>query len=184
MGPGSVEVVQIRVEHALELLLIQDEQMIEALTSHTAKESLTDGIGARSVKRSFENLDATGLGNPREGHPKLAIVITDKILRPHTKGGGFPKLLCCPSIGGRSCDADVDHFARVQFDDEEGEQRTEEKICDWEKVARPDLLGMSVQEGLPGLSSWSCGAHGSHVLLNGALADMYPLCWLLETSVP
>jgi len=30
---------------------------------------------------------------------------------------------------------------------------------------------MRVQEGLPGLSSWPAGAHGSHVLLNGALAD-------------
>ena len=39
------------------------------------------------------------------------------------------------------------------------------------RVARPDLLGMRVQEGLPGLSSWPGGAHGSHVLLNGALAD-------------
>ncbi len=31
-----VEVVHIRVEHALELLLMEDEQMIEALTPHTA----------------------------------------------------------------------------------------------------------------------------------------------------
>jgi hypothetical protein len=38
----------------------------------------------------------------------------------------------------------MDHFARVQEGVEEGEQRTEEKICDWEKVARPDVLGMSV----------------------------------------
>jgi len=38
----------------------------------------------------------------------------------------------------------VDHFARVQFDDEEGEQRAEEEIRDGEKVAGPDLLGMSV----------------------------------------
>jgi hypothetical protein len=29
----------------------------------------------------FENLDATRLGNPREGHPKLAIIITDEVLR-------------------------------------------------------------------------------------------------------
>ena len=35
MRPGSVEVVHIRVEHALELLLMEDQQMIEALTPHT-----------------------------------------------------------------------------------------------------------------------------------------------------
>jgi hypothetical protein len=50
-------------------------------------------------------------------------------------------------------------------------QRTEEKIGDREARRTPDLLGMSVHEGLPGLSSWPAGAHGSHVLLNGPLAD-------------
>src|SRR5215813_11851308 len=29
---------------------------------------------------------------------------------------------------------------------------------------------MHVQEGLPGLSSWSCGVYSSHVLLNSPLA--------------
>jgi len=32
----------------------------------------------------------------------------------------------------------------LQFDDEEGEKRAEEKVSDWEKVAGPDLLSMSV----------------------------------------
>ena len=73
------------------LLLMEDEQMIEALTSYTSQEPLTDGIRSRGVIRSFENLNVTCLGNPREGHPKLAIMITDEMLRPHTIGGGFSK---------------------------------------------------------------------------------------------
>jgi len=36
-----VEVGDIRIEDAVELLLMQDEQMIEALSPHTAKETLT-----------------------------------------------------------------------------------------------------------------------------------------------
>ena len=87
---------------------------------------------------------STDLGNPREAHPKLPIVITDEILRHYAIGRGFPKLLYGPRVGGRSCDADMDHFARVQFDDEEGEQRAKEEIRDWEKVAGPDLFGMIV----------------------------------------
>ncbi len=122
---------------------MQDEQMIEALTPYTAEESLTDGIRARGVRRGFKNLNVTRLRNPSEANAKLAVVIMDEVLRPHTKGGGFPKLLCSPSVSGRSCHADVDHFARVQFDDEEGEQRAEEEIRDREEVAGPDLLGMS-----------------------------------------
>ena len=153
---------------------MQDEQMVEALPSHTAQEALADGIGTWSMIRRFEHLDTTRLGNPREGHAKLAIVITDEVLWPYTKGGGFPQLLRGPSIRGRTCDADVDHSAGVQFDNEEGEQRAEEEIGDREEVAGPDLLSMGVEEGLPGLPTWPGGAYGSHVLLNGPLADAYP----------
>jgi hypothetical protein len=46
----------------------------------------------------------------------------------------------------------MDHFTRVQKGDEEGEERTEEKIRDWEKVAGPDLLGLRVYERAPCLS--------------------------------
>ena len=106
-----VEVVYIGIENPLELPLMQDKQMIEALTSHTAQEALTDGIGAWSVIRGFENLDATRLGNPSEAHTKFAIIIPDEVFRTYIKGGGFPKLLCRPSVRGRACHADVDHFA-------------------------------------------------------------------------
>ena len=70
---------------------MQDEQMIETLTPYTAKEPLTDSIRAWGIIRSFKNLDVTRLRNPSEAHSKLAVVITDEVLRPHPKGGGFPK---------------------------------------------------------------------------------------------
>jgi hypothetical protein len=85
-----VEVRHIGIEDAVELLLMEDEQMIEALTPHTTQEPLTDGIGAWGVIGGFENLDATRLGNPREGHPKLAFIIKDEVLRSDTKSGCFP----------------------------------------------------------------------------------------------
>jgi hypothetical protein len=86
-----VEVVSIGIENPLELPLMQDEQMVEALPSHTAQEALADGIGTWSMIRRFEHLDTTRLGNPREGHAKLAIVITDEVLRPTAYGGGLPQ---------------------------------------------------------------------------------------------
>ena len=132
------------MEDAEELLLLQDEQMIEALTSHTAQKPLTDGIGSRGMIGGCEDLDVTRLGNTCEVHPKLAIIITDEVLRPHVIGGGDPSLLCGPSIGGRSCNADMNHFAGVQFDNEVGEERAEEEIGDREKAAGPDLLSMRV----------------------------------------
>ena len=62
MRPGSVEGVHIRAQHPLELLLMEDEQMIGALTSSTSQEPLTDGMRSRSVRRSVEHLNGTRLG--------------------------------------------------------------------------------------------------------------------------
>ncbi len=104
------------------LLLMHDEQVIEARPSHNSQEALTYRIGTWGVRGGFEQLDATGLGNPREGHPKLSIVITDEVLRSHPIGCGLPKLLRRLSVSGRARHADVDHFARVQIEDEESEQ--------------------------------------------------------------
>ena len=144
MRPGLVEVEHIRVEHPVEVLLMQDEQMIEAFTPHASEKSFTGRIHARSVIRYGEHLDVTRLRNTGEVHPELAIIITDEVLRPLAISGGFPHLLCGPSVGGKACHADVDHSAGFQFDNEEGEQRVEEEIRDWEEVAGPDLLSMSV----------------------------------------
>ena len=46
MRPGLVEVLNVGVEHAVELLLMQDEQMIETLSTDTPQKPFTDGIRA------------------------------------------------------------------------------------------------------------------------------------------
>ncbi len=79
------------MEDAVELLLMEDEQMIETLTSHTTQEALTDRIGARGLIGGFENLDVTRSSQPRETHPKFAIIIPDEILWPHAIGRGLPQ---------------------------------------------------------------------------------------------
>ena len=105
-----VKVVSIGSQDPLELLLLQDEQVIKTLATHTAQKPLTDGIGTWCVIGRFEYLDVTRLSNPREGHAKLAIVISDEVLRSHPIGGGFSKLLGGPNIRRRVCHADVDHL--------------------------------------------------------------------------
>jgi hypothetical protein len=44
MRSGSIEVVYISIEYPLELLLMQDEQVIETLASHTPQKAFTDSI--------------------------------------------------------------------------------------------------------------------------------------------
>ncbi len=47
MGPGVVEVRDIRAEHAPQVRFAQDEQVVEALAPHAAQEALAGGVGPR-----------------------------------------------------------------------------------------------------------------------------------------
>ena len=85
-----VEVRYIRIEDALELSIMKDQQMVEAFLPHTPQEALTDRIGSGSVIRSLENLDATCRRHPDETGSKLAVVITHQILRCLPIRGSFP----------------------------------------------------------------------------------------------
>jgi len=44
-----IEIRDVRIEDALELSLLQDQQVIEALLPHAPQEALTNGIGSRWV---------------------------------------------------------------------------------------------------------------------------------------
>jgi hypothetical protein len=46
MRPDLVEVLDIGTKDTMQLLLLQDEQVIETLSPHTAQKPFTDGIGA------------------------------------------------------------------------------------------------------------------------------------------
>ncbi len=80
MGPCPVEVRRIRIEHPLELLLVEDEQVIKACLPHTPQEAFADRIGSGSVIRCFKKLNRTRCRHTSETGPKFTIVITDQIL--------------------------------------------------------------------------------------------------------
>jgi hypothetical protein len=81
MRPRLVEVHHIRIEHALELLLMQNQQMIQAFLPHTSQEALTDRIGSWRTIGRFEDLDAASCGYASKARSELAVVITNQILR-------------------------------------------------------------------------------------------------------
>ncbi len=60
------------------MLLVEDQHMIQALSSNTPQEMFTDRIGARCVIRCFEDLAATRCCNSSETGPKLAIMVANE----------------------------------------------------------------------------------------------------------
>ncbi len=90
MRPGSIEVLDIGVKDAIQLLLLQDEQVIETLSSDTSQKAFTDRIGAWCVIRRGEHLDAARVCDSSETGSKLAVMITDEILRHLPIGSCLP----------------------------------------------------------------------------------------------
>jgi hypothetical protein len=110
MGSSLVEVSHIRLEHTVELPLMEDQQMIETLLPDAPQEPFAEGIGSWCMDGCFEKLDITGRRPSAETGSKFAVVITDEIFGGLPKRSGFSQLLRHPGIGRRASDADVDHL--------------------------------------------------------------------------
>src|SRR5579864_854541 len=110
MRSSPIEVGHIVIEHTMELLLMQDQQVIKTFLSHTSQEAFADRIRSGSMIWRFENLNATRCRHPSKVRPKFAIVITNQVLWCLPIRRSFPKLLRNPEIGRRPCHAYVDHL--------------------------------------------------------------------------
>src|SRR5947208_3038904 len=137
MRPCLVKVHHLRLEHALELLLLKNQQVVQTFLPDAPQEAFADRIGSGSVKGRLEKLDTAGCRHPSKAGPKFAVVITYQILGCLSIGGGFSQLLGHPGIGRRSSDPDMDHPSRLQFDEEERKQRPKEQIGHLLRSRRP-----------------------------------------------
>jgi hypothetical protein len=66
----------------------------------------------------------------------------------------------------------MNHPSCLEFDNEEGEERSKEEISHLQEVAGPDICRVIAQKGHPLLSSGLVCANLPHVLLNGPLAHV------------
>ena len=141
------------MKDTVQLLLLQDEQVIETLSSYTSQKAFTDRIGPWCVIRRDEHLDAARVCDSSETGSKLAVMITDEILWRLPIGSCLPQVLGSPGVGRRSRHPDVDNLPRFQFNNEKRKERTEAQVGDMQEIAGPDLPGMIAQEGRPALPS-------------------------------
>ncbi len=116
------------------LLLLKNQQVVQAFLPYTPQEALADGIGSGSVIRYFKNLNCTCCRYTSEAGPEFAIVLTNQVLWCLPIRRGFSQLLRDPGIRRGSRDAHVDHLARFQFDEKEGKERPKEQIGDLPEV--------------------------------------------------
>jgi hypothetical protein len=101
------------------------------------------------MNRRFEDLDRARFRHTSKARPKLAIIITNQILRPLPIRGGFPKLLCYPGIRRRAGHADMDHPSRLQFYDEERLRAVERRDRSLVRSRRPRSVRRGCAERSP-----------------------------------
>ena len=130
MRSCSIEVGDVRLEGLSELLLVQDEQVVETLPAYTPQKPFTAGIGSRSAVRCPQELDPGPPRHTRKEVAELAVVVTDQEARRLPKGRGFPQRLRDPGVGRMAGHSDMENFSALEFDDEEGKERTEEQVLD------------------------------------------------------
>ena len=167
MGSGLIKVQDIVLEKAVELLLMQDQEVIQAFSSHASQKTFTDSICLWGSIRRSKYLDATRCCDACETRPEFAIIIPNEICGRLPIRSRLPQLLRNPGIGRRSRHIHMDDLPRLQFDEEKGKKRTEEEIRDLQKITGPHLCSMIAQEGFPALSTGSFWANVLHILLDG-----------------
>jgi hypothetical protein len=79
MWPCSIEILDVGPQDTMQLLFMEDQHVVQTLSSHAAQKAFTDRIGLWGVIGCFEDLDAARGCNPSETGPELPVIITDKI---------------------------------------------------------------------------------------------------------
>jgi hypothetical protein len=77
LGSVTVVVVDVDAQDALEMPATEDQEPVEALSSHRADEALGDRVRLGSPDRRADDLDALASEDLVEGGAELGVVIVD-----------------------------------------------------------------------------------------------------------
>src|ERR1700686_1608826 len=99
----------------MQLLLMKDQYVVQALSPNAPQKALTDRIGSWRVIWCFKYFDAACDCYSSETGSEFAIIIANEIFRRLSIGSRFPQLLCGPRVGRRARHSDMYDLARSQF---------------------------------------------------------------------
>src|SRR5215469_16250054 len=118
----------------MQLLFMKDQDVVQTLSPNASQKSFTDRIRSRRMIRCFQYLDATCDCYASETGSEFTIMIVHEIFRRVSIWSRLPQLLFGPSAGRRARHPDMDHFARLQLNDEERKKRAEKEVSHLEEI--------------------------------------------------
>ncbi len=150
MRPELVVIPDVLTDQATHPGLAEDQDVVQALSADASVEALEEGVHHRDLGRGKHKVDATGLGQPFERVAELVVVVEDQVVWLDVPGGGLAELLSHPTVRWMARDAEVDDAPGVNVHDEEREDGPKQHVSGMQEVTGPDLLGVVVDEGMPG----------------------------------
>jgi hypothetical protein len=102
MRSSSVKVHAKCLEKMIQLLLMQDQEVIQAFSSHTQEKAFTDGIRSWSSVRCSKDLDAAGCCHTGKMRAEFAIIVPHQVFGSFSIRSGLAQLLRYPEICRRS----------------------------------------------------------------------------------
>lgn len=132
MGPCSVEVRDVGLEDPIQLLFTQNEQVIKTLSPDTLPKKRSPYALARGARYGvFNTLMPELLATRAKSGPNLLSLSRIKNLGACPKGVASRSGSSNPGIGRMAGYPNMEHFPALQFNEEEGKERTEEQVSDW-----------------------------------------------------
>jgi hypothetical protein len=166
-----VEVRHVLNEHATQMPLVQDQQVIQTVISDRSQPPLRDGVGLGRSERSADRCDAQVADPAMEGRSVAAVAVMHEKARWLTiPTASLDDLLARPLAGRMTRRSDMHDFATGVMNDEKDIDCPEEDSLDAKEVAGPDFAGMRGKKIAPARRRLS-SMDASHVLRDGSGGD-------------
>ena len=163
---------EVLAKDALGMVLVADDDVVEAIPAEGADHALAEGVGSRRSRGGSEEPRA----EPADAAAKVGAVDRVPVMDEEpgsllAVGGGLDEPLGGPVGAGVRRDAGVDDLAAVESEDHEDVQDAEPSGHENEEVAGPGLAKVISDEGGPSLAALSVEASRA-VLGDGAWRDL------------
>jgi hypothetical protein len=99
----AVVVADVLGDDALEVPVIEDQDVVEALSTQRTEKAFANGVHVRRAHCRAEHPDAGGAGERIEGGPEPVVAIANQEPRRSTERGRVAKLLRHPRLRWDTC---------------------------------------------------------------------------------
>src|SRR5712691_160384 len=152
------------LEHdLLQVPFVEDQYMIQTFPAQRAGEPLGDGVGLRGAHGCADLPNAQAAGSTAEFGSIDAVAIADEITARVAVITGVDELLAGPHCRRAPRYAEVCDLSVAMANDEEHIQRLEAERAHTQEIARPEVLGVFLQEHLPS-GRGPAAPRSSHIL--------------------